>query len=432
MMLCGRRPLPDRCVMWSRHELSASHYAAVPVANESMSALGVSSPMNTANSKALVASDDFPASHRSAYLNTASVCLVYAGAEHATTAWFADLAEHGTSQFDEKAETAVFAGLHAAAAKLLNSRPTDIAAGSSATELIASIAWAVAPPQGSNIVAVEAVFPSTVYPWMRVATHTGAEMRWVGKGGGLVTDDDVIAAIDERTSVVALSHVEYRTGYRYDLGRLADAAHENGALLVVDASQSAGAITIDVSSNEVDALIVGSYKWLCGPFGAAFMYLDPALQATLEPGLVGFRSHRNMWDLEAQRIEFAQDATRFEFSTMAYGCAIGLATAIDYLLGVGVETIFEWNTSLADLLIDGLDQLGADVISPRSGPERTSIVAARFIGTDVDGLVHALDEAGVVASARIGALRFSPHLYNTTDDIDRALEVLRRTDKASG
>jgi len=388
--------------------------------------------MIAANSKSLVAPGDFPASQRSAYLNTASVCLVYAGAEKATTAWFSDLAEHGTSQFDEEAETAVFADLHAAAAKLLNSSPSDIAAGSSATELIASIAWAIAPPQGTNIVAVEAVFPSTVYPWMRVARHTGAEMRWVGGGDAPVTDKDVIDAIDEGTSVVALSHVEYRTGYRYDLGRLADAAHANGALLIVDASQSAGAIPIDVPSSGVDALIVGSYKWLCGPFGAAFMYVNPELLTTIEPGLVGFRSHRNMWDLEAQRIEFADDATRFEYSTMAYGCAIGLATAIDYLLGVGLETIFEWNMNLADRLISGLDHLGADVISPRSGPERTSIVAARFVGTDVDGLVHALDEAGVVASARMGALRFSPHLYNTTDDIDRALDVLRRTNKTSG
>ena len=387
--------------------------------------------MNAANSTALVALGDFPASHRSAYLNTASVCLVYAGAEKATTGWFSDLAEHGTSQFDEEAETAVFAGLHAAAARLLNSRPTDIAAGSSATELIASIAWAIAPPKGTNIVAVEAVFPSTVYPWMRVARHTGAEMRWVGAGDTPVTDKDVIDAIDERTSVVALSHVEYRSGYRYDLHRLTDAAHANGALLIVDASQSAGALPIDVSSSGVDALIVGSYKWLCGPFGAAFMYVNPELLTTIEPGLVGFRSHRNMWDLEAQRIEFAEDATRFEYSTMAYGCAIGLASAIDYLLGVGLETILEWNTSLADLLIKGLDQLGADVISPRFGPERTSIVAARFVGTDVDGLVHALDEAGVAASARMGALRFSPHLYNTTDDISRALEALKRADNAT-
>ena len=375
---------------------------------------------------ALAKPDDFPASRRSAYLNTASVCLMYSGAERATNTWFADLAEYGTSRFDEDAEFTVFAGLHSGAARLFNARPEDIAVGASATELIASVAWAVVPPQGSNIVAVDAVFPSTVYPWMRVARNTGADIRWVHPTNGLVTDEDVVAAIDERTAVVAISHVEYRTGYRYDLGHLAAAAHAHGALLIVDASQSAGAIPIDAPASKVDALIAGSYKWLCGPFGAAVMYLDPRHQATIEPGLVGFRSHHEMWDLEAGRVEFANDASRFEFSTMAYGCAVGLTAAIEYLLGMGVDRIFDWNKGLADLLITELDRLGADIVSPRSGSERTSIVAAHFPGANVDSLVQALDDAGVFASARMGALRFSPHLYNGSDDITRALDVLRR------
>lgn len=385
----------------------------------------------TDRADSLVAAGDFPASRNAAYLNTASVCLMYSGAETATTTWFADLAEHGTSWFDEEAETAVFAGLHSAAAELFNVRPEDVAAGSSATELIASLAWGVAPSQNSNIVAVDVVFPSTVYPWMRVARHTGCEMKWVG-GVDPVTDENVIAAIDDRTAVVAISHVEYRTGYRYDLARLAAAAHARGALLVVDASQSAGAVPIDVPSSGVDALITGSYKWLCGPFGAAVMVLAPELQATLEPGLVGFRSHRDMWDLEARRVEFAEDARRFEYSTMAYGCALGLAAAIEYLLDIGVDRIFEWNRDLADLLIVGLDALGAEVVSPRSGPERTSIVAARFSETDVDQLAVALDDAGVIASARMGVLRFSPHLYNGRDDIARALDTLQRARARSG
>ena len=386
----------------------------------------VADGVTTEHSGALAVPEDFPASRRSSYLNTASVCLMYSGAEQATTAWFTDLAQHGTSQFDEAAEEGVFAGLHSAAARLFNARPDDIAVGSSATELIASVAWSVAPPRGSNIVAVEAVFPSTVYPWMRVARHTGAEIRWVRAGDRLVTDDDVIGAIDERTSVVAVSHVEYRSGYRYNLGSISGAAHANDALVIVDASQSAGAIPIDAPESGVDALITGSYKWLCGPFGAAAMYLAPGLQATLEPGLVGFRSHRDMWDLEAPRLEFANHARRFEYSTMAYGCALGLANAIEYLLGVGVDRIFEWNTGLADLAITGLDRIGADIVSPRSGPGRTSIVASRFPGTDVDRLLNALGEAGVVASARMGALRFSPHLYNDGDDITKALDALRR------
>jgi selenocysteine lyase/cysteine desulfurase len=162
------------------------------------------------------------------------------------------------------------------------------------------------------------------------------------------------------------------------------------------------------------------------------MVLDPELQSALEPGLVGFRSHRDMWDLEARRVEFAGDARRFEYSTMAYGCALGLAAAIEYLLDIGVDRIFEWNRDLADLLIVGLEALGAEVVSPRSGPERTSIVAARFSETDVDQLAVALDDAGVIASARMGVLRFSPHLYNERDDVARALDTLQRARARSG
>jgi selenocysteine lyase/cysteine desulfurase len=117
---------------------------------------------------------------------------------------------------------------------------------------------------------------------------------------------------------------------------------------------------------------------------------------------------------------------------MAYGCALGLAAAIEYLLEIGVDRIFEWNRDLADLLIVGLDALGAEVVSPRSGPDRTSIVAARFSGTDVDQLAVALDDAGVIASARMGVLRFSPHLYNERDDVARALDTLQRARARSG
>ena len=105
---------------------------------------------------------------------------------------------------------------------------------------------------------------------------------------------------------------------------------------------------------------------------------------------------------------------------------------LDLASHIGVDRIFEWNRDLADLLIVGLDALGAEVVSPRSGPDRTSIVAARFSGTDVDQLAVALDDAGMIASARMGVLRFSPHLYNERDDIARALDTLQRARARSG
>jgi selenocysteine lyase/cysteine desulfurase len=233
---------------------------------------------------------------------------------------------------------------------------------------------------------------------------------------------DVTQLIDNRTAVVCVSHVEYGGGQRYDLQEMADVAHDHGALLVVDATQSAGAIPIDAPAYGVDALVSGGYKWLCGPFGAAVMYLAPHLHNELDPGLVGFRSHKDMWDLQADRVEFPKTAQRFEYSTMAYGCAIGLARSIEYMVDVGVARIFSYNKHLANLLIEGLEECKLEIISPRSEAEQTAIVAARFPGKDPAEVARKLKAAQVMVSSRKDFVRFSPHLYNQPADIQQALD----------
>ncbi len=374
----------------------------------------------------IVDASDFPASRKSAYLNTASVCLMYRGAEASTTDWFRELTENGTLTFDEAAEESVFEGLHVAAARLFNARPDDIAVGSSTTELLASLAWAVAPGPEANVVGTDVTFPSTIYPWARVARSTGFEVRLAEARNGYVSHDNLVRLIDDATAAVCISDVEYSTGQLYDVAKLAEAAHKHRAILVVDASQSAGAVPIDVAASGVDALVTASYKWLCGPFGVAVMYLAPHLQGRLDPGLVGFRSHREMWDLRADRLEFAETARRFEFSTMAYGCALGLTTSIAYLLRIGVDRIFDRNKRLADLLIEGLRGRNAEIISAQEEDERTSIVAARFPGADPIEIARHLSSRQVVVSARGDIVRFSPHLYNEPDDVERALDEIDR------
>ncbi len=236
---------------------------------------------------ALANPKDYPAAAKFTYLDAASIAIMYEGAAAAVIDWQRDLADNGTLNFDEEAELAIFDALHGAAAPLFNAAPGDIAVASSATELMSSVAWAVAPGPDTNIVGTDVTHPSTIYPWTRVARHTGSEVRWARGKDNYVPPDDLIGLIDDLTAVVCVSHVEYGGGHRYDLGRLAEAAHAHGALLVVDATQSAGQCPIDVARTRVDALVRGAYKWLCGPFGVAVLYLAPHLQGKLEPGLVG-------------------------------------------------------------------------------------------------------------------------------------------------
>lgn len=380
----------------------------------------------------LVDPNDFPASRKSVYLNTASVALMYKGAQQAIIEWQTDLAENGTIHFDEIAEATVFEKLHHAAAQLLNAQPEDIAVGSSATELLSSLAWAIMPEAKSNVVSTDVVFPTTIYPWTRVANHRHFEIRLVKGVDGHTHLEDIAQCIDENTAVVCISHVEYGSGQQYDLSKLTNAAHAHGALMVVDATQSAGAVPIDVQASGIDALIASGYKWLCGPFGVALMYLAPQLQELLEPGVVGFRSHEDMWDLKAHRLTYPRTARRFEFSTMAYGCALGLAESIEYLNGIGIERIFSYNAALAEQLIEGLNQRNAKIVSSTDGAERTSIVSVRFPGKDSPSLAKHLNAAKVVVSSRGDLVRFSPHLYNVSEDIERALSSVDRFAEGCG
>ena len=166
----------------------------------------------------LVDPGDFPASHTWAYLDAANMALTYRGADEAVRAWQKDVAYYGSIHFDDDAEATVFDELHEAAARLFKAGPEDIAAGSSATELLNSLAWALAPVVGANVVSAATAFPSTVYPWMRVARHTGCEVRLARGPKGYTGTDDLLRLIDQHTAVVCLSHVEYSGRHRPGVG----------------------------------------------------------------------------------------------------------------------------------------------------------------------------------------------------------------------
>jgi cysteine desulfurase/selenocysteine lyase len=375
---------------------------------------------------ALVSPDIFPAARRYAYLNAASVALMPRMAADAILDWQEDLATRGTVHFDEEAEAKVFDDLRHAAAGLLGAQPDEIAGASNASEALCSVAWALSPGADRNVVSARVDHPTTVYPWSRVARLTGCDVRLAPDKDGVIDANELMDLIDDRTSVVCVSHVQYSTGQRLDLAALAQVAHSRGAILVVDATQSAGAVPIDVVAEDIDVLVASGYKWLCGPFGAAILFVRRGLHDKLEPGLVGWRSTEQVWDFRADELEWASSARRFEFGTMAYGCAIGLALATEHLLDIGIEKIHNYNLTLAGRLAEGLDELGAEFVTPSAADLKSSIVTVRFPRYDPAQIARRLNEEGVVVSPRIGAIRLSPHLYNTADDIDRALTTLKR------
>ena len=362
-------------------------------------------------------------------LSYANVATTSPAAHKASREWSDALARGGAAEFDGEAEKNGMMPLRGAAARLLSCEVADICVGSSATELLCSLAWAVSPLEGSNIVSTKASFPSTVYPWRRVAESNGAEIRLADYDEALYTNpDDILDLIDDATSVVALSHVEYSNGQRYDLRRFADAAHSVGALLVVDATQSMGMVPIDAVSSGADAIVSSGYKWLRGTYGAAVAYISPEIRGDLNPGLLGFRSHVDIWDLRADRMELPEDASRFEYTTIHFGAALGLAAAVEEINEMGIEEVWRHDLSLADSVIDGARHLGIEVASPLSGLERSAIVSLRLPeGVGSEDIARKLqDEYSILVTSRTGLLRVSPHIDNTEGDVQALIEALER------
>ena len=375
---------------------------------------------------ALASREDFPALAELTYLNTASIGLVPLSVQLQAERWEREIALRGTVALDEEAEIAVFEGTRRSAARLLGVGADDIAILSSATLAMAEIAWWVRPPRGSNVVSIDLEFPSSTFPWFRVAEETGAEVRLVPAWDdpGSLSFDRLVALVDERTAAICVSHVQFATGHRLEIGSLVELARAHDALLLLDATQSAGAVPLAGAASEVDFLVSGSYKWLCSPFGSAFCYLGPRVRASFHPPLVGWRSVVDPYRLDARTPNLAPDARRLEFSTSGYGAAVALGRSIDYVLDLGVERILEHNLALAGRLIDGLDELGAVVLTPRADDERSGIVTARFPGRDGEAVAAELTSRGVVVSPRFGSTRLSVHFFNNEADVDHTLETI--------
>ena len=368
---------------------------------------------------------DFPRLRDITYLNSASVSVVPQPVVAEVEAFHRQIGSQGTLSFGDEEEARVYDGARGEIAAMIHARPEDVALMSSATECIGQIAWWLRPGKGKNVVSADIEFPSVTYPWLQVAKATGGEVRLAR---ALERPEDfsleaIARLVDKNTAAISISHVQYATGHRLDPVVLADLAHAHGALLVLDVTQSAGVIPIDVRAAHFDVVLGSSYKWMCGPFCSAFCYLHPDIWRDYEPPFAGWHSTNVVYHFDATRIDLAASARRMEYSTVSYGAGLGLAAAARYLQGIGMERIHRHDLDLARQLMDGLEKLGATLITPRAEEQRAAIVCARF-PKPAHEIAAALREKQIHCAPRLGALRISPHFFNTQEHIAQCLAAI--------
>jgi kynureninase len=240
--------------------------------------------------------------------------------------------------------------------------------------------------------------------------------------------DAIVAAIDERTLLVPISHVLFKTAEIQDVEPIVRRAHEAGAHVVLDCYQSAGVLPVEVERLGVDFAVGGSVKWLCGGPGAGWLYVRPDLIERLEPTLVGWQGHARPFAFEPE-LEYASGIARFLTGTPNVPALYAATAGYDVIEEVGVERIRENSVRQTELLVELLDAAGLDVASPRDPSRRGGTV---LVHTPEYAAVHKeLGECGILCDFRPDAgLRLGPHFYNTDDElrfaVDQIAEISRR------
>jgi len=367
--------------------------------------------------------EEHPVTERYAYLNHAAVAPLPRRAVQRMAAMAEDVSLTGDQHWAARnEETERVRGL---AARILGARdPREVSFCENTSTGLSYIAEGFVDWQpGDNVVGAALDFPSNVYPWMRLSDQ-GVEYRRIPERDGRVDDGEVISRIDGRTRMVALSWVQYASGYRCDLARIGRACRERGALLVVDVIQGLGALELNVERELVDAAVGASHKWLLGPEGIGLLYVSDRIVERIRPTRSGWRSMRDQLAWTEFHVDFNEGAKRFESGTLnAYGIT-ALGASLEILLEVGMNEVERRILSLADRAAIGLAERGWQVISSRAKGETSGIVTAVHPDHDADETVGKLAGRGVIVASRAGRLRVSPHFYNTEAEVDRLLAEL--------
>lgn len=324
-----------------------------------------------------------------------------------------------------------FAGLQAHAeevrgrfAGFIGADPAEIAITSSTAMGINIVAKGLRWRRGDSVVVPTIDFPANIYPWMHLAAQ-GVELRRVAPREGRIPIADLLAACDANTRVIAVSLVQFSTGFRVDIEALGGACRSKGVLLVVDGMQAVGSLDVDVHAMPIDAMALQSYKWLLGPHGVGWLYVRRELLDRIEPLALGSRSMTPRQSFLDHRFELAPTATRFEAGVLNLHGIAGAGASLGLLRRIGIRAIEERVLSLAERLAIGLVERGYEIAGSRADArERSAIVVFRHPRLDIDACHRRLTDAGVVVGLREGAIRASPHFYNTNDDVDRLLDAL--------
>jgi cysteine desulfurase / selenocysteine lyase len=362
---------------------------------------------------------EFPVTERFTYLNHAAVAPLPRRTADAMREFSEDACLNGSFHYPEW--MAACDAARNAAARLVNASASEIAFAKNTSEGIATVALGFPWKAGDRIVAFEEEFPANYYIWKKLEQWKGVRVEWLSCFDPL----EKIEQAAQGARLLALSFVQYLSGYRADLAAIGEICRREDVFFFVDAIQGLGAFPFDVRAMNIQAFAADGHKWLLGPEGQGLLYVQQDWQDRIEPVEFGWTTVAGFQDYASRDMTPRHDAGRYECGTLNTVGLHGLRASLDFILEVGVERIGAAVQALGDQLAAGASRLGYEVLGPaRTARTGAGIVSIRHPQMD-SRVVHArLRDAGFLAAPRQGWVRLSPHFYVSPEDIERMLAAL--------
>ena len=364
----------------------------------------------------------FPVTKNYIYMNHAAVSPLSTRVRDAMTRLANDVTDNGIAHWEEWCR--MYDHTRNSAARLVGAQPHEIAYMRNTSDGISAVANGIDWREGDVVVTNNVEFPSNIYPWMRLERERGVKLRMAQERDGRIDSEELLSLVDDRTRVVAISWVQFASGFRSDLRRIGSFCRERGIIFFVDAIQGLGGLKLDVERDYVDAFAADAHKYLLGPEGVALLYVSDRIVERVKPTVVGWmsvRGHEHHLDYD---LSYREGALKFECGSLNTVGVYGLGAAIDLLLEVGLGSIEEYLLGLSDYLAERLKAKRYKVVGERREGETSAIVTCTHERHSPHSLYRLLAEKRIITAPRVKRLRISPHFYNTREEVDALIAAL--------
>lgn len=310
------------------------------------------------------------------------------------------------------------------AARFIGASPEEVALTRNTSHGLLLVANGLPWRAGDNLIVPQGEFTANVYPWLTLRGR-GVEVRFAPTRNNRILPEDIEALMDAHTRLVAISAVQFGSGFRCDLHAIGAMCRARGVLLCVDGIQALGQMPFNVNDPQVDFLSAGGPKWLMAPLGTGIFYCRKGLIEQLSPVFMGWRSTVNSENYYDYNMPWHPDARRFEEATLNIPGLLGLRASMELLMEAGLERIRAHLLDLTEQLAEGVLAQGYVVTTPMEiESERSGIVCFKHPQRPAAAIQERLAAANVIVSLRGEVIRVSPHFYNTAEEIAALVEAL--------